>query len=212
MFSHATRLPYLWYWTSVLNDLGIHAHVPEDGHPAFAGWLHLVRRLRANQALQVIGLAPASDRVSGSVVGVQLGVAMAHASGVPVTVLDFNTVRPAWQSQQLTEHEDTAFKEVSPKVSVMRIAHPTERNDWGWVRGQLQALCARGHYVLCDLTGLQQMSQLDEGLALVHGAVSLVRPGHVWEWQLSRLHKHFGTKDLGVLLVESGKVPRKTKR
>lgn len=209
MFSHVTRLPYLWYWTSVLNDLGMHAHVPEDGHPAFAGWLHLVRRLRANAALQVIGLVPASDRVSGSVVGVQLGVAMAHASGVSVTVLDFNTVRPAWQSQELVEREDSSFKEVFPKVTVMRIGHATERNDWGWVRGQLRELSERGDYVLGDMTGLQQMSQLEEGVALVHGAMSLVRPGHVWEWQISRLHKRFGNKDLGVLLVESGRLPRK---
>lgn len=208
MFSHATRLPYLWYWTSVLNDLGIHAHVPEDGHPAFAGWLHLVRRLRAKEALQVIGLVPASDRVSGSVVGVQLGIAVAHASGVSVTVLDFNTVRPAWPSQELVEHEDMSSKEVFPKVTVTRIDHPTERNDWGWVRGQLKGLCERGHYVLCDMTGLQQMSQLEEGLALVQGAMSLVRPGHVWEWQISRLHKHFGNKDLGVLLVEAGRTPQ----
>jgi hypothetical protein len=157
-------------------------------------------------------LVPASDRVSGAVVGVQLAIAMTHASGLPVTILDFNTVQPAWDNAELLELDETRSKEIFPKVNVMRITRVTLRNDWNWVKARLDELETSRQYVLCDMTGMAQLGVLDESLALVDGAMSLVRPGHVWEWQLSRLHRRFGVKDLGVLFVEEGSSPRKRRR
>lgn len=189
----------------MLEELGIRLLFPQANDPRFAPWVGIARDLHREPNVAVLGLVPVERNLGVVSAALQLGVAVHHLSARSVTLIDCNTVAPAWSSVTLGKvSQNELDQEVCTGVWVVARRKPTQGADVSWCEEVIAARRSRGHFVMCDLTGLAETGGLGSYYSHLDGVVSVVRSGATFEWRLSALHRQFPKHlDRGVLFVDT---------
>lgn len=164
----------------------------------------MARELYRDAETSVVGMVPAERDLGVISAALQLGVAFNHLTGRAVTLLDCNTVLPAWKTKPGTRYpNETLGGEVCRGVFIASRSKPTLSVDLAWCTQMMQAASGRGHLVLCDLTGVPETGTLGDFFPLVQGLLSVARSGATFEWRLTALHQQFPRQlDRGVLFLD----------
>jgi hypothetical protein len=165
--------------------------------------LRVARRLRHGQR-RVIGLLPASPRVSVIPIGVQLGAALAQLDGAPVALIDANLRWPHATANDAGDgSEPFATRWLEKDFALLS---PTKRGAAGAGVPQLARVLqlgrARYSHLLVDLTGFGKLGEHLTAVGLTDGVVIIGRAGETREQELIDLTAELPDGfDLGVLLV-----------
>ncbi len=188
----------------VLDELGLRLLFPGDNDPRFAKWMSMARELYRDSDTTVVGLVPVERDVGVISAALQLGVALNHLTGRAVTLVDCNTVLPAWKMKPGARlSKEPSSDEVCGGVFVVSRSKPTLSVDLHWCTDMVTSASERGHFVFCDLTGLPETGTLGDFFPLLQGLVSVVRSGATFEWRLTSLHQQFPRQlDRGVLFLD----------
>lgn len=164
----------------------------------------MARVLHREPEFGVLGLVPIERNVGVTSAALQLAVAIRHLSARPVALIDCNTTAPAWSRlPNVKASRREVDTEVLPGISIVGQMQASPGVDFGWCRDAIGARTERGHFVMCDLTGLAETGALGRLYAYLHGVVSVVRAGSTFEWRLTALHRQFPRHlDRGVLFIK----------
>lgn len=188
----------------MLDELGIRLLFPKDNDPRFASWVAMARSLHRESGLSVVGLVPVERNTGVASAALQLGVAVHHLSGRPVTVVDCNTTAPAWANLSNADGPQRELElEVCQGLFVVARRRATAGVDFPWCHEVIATRTSLGHFVLCDMTGLAETGALGRLYSQLDGIVSVVQSGATSEWRLTALHRQFPKQlDRGVLFVD----------
>jgi hypothetical protein len=157
-----------------------------------------------HEALQVVGLLPASDDVGVLSFGLQLGLALAEVSRARVAVVDADVRWPALSSGEPAA-ADGAFTTHWLRGSLALLT-PTHVDAAGAGVPQLAKVIAQGAerfaHLLIDLTGFERLGEHLTAVELTHAVLLVGRAGHTRERELLRLSGELRPEqNLGVVLV-----------
>lgn len=164
----------------------------------------MARPLHREPDFGVLGLVPVERNVGVTSAALQLAVAIRHLSARPVTLIDCNTTAPAWSRlSKVAGARPEVDEEVLPGISIVGQLQPSPAVDFSWCREAILTRSERGHFVMCDLSGLANSGALGRLYPFLHGVVSVVRAGATFEWRLAGLHRQFPRHlDRGVLFID----------